>query len=176
MEGLLAAGGIDIAVVTRLAIGSIVAGLKSSKETINSSPSFRRTKKNRCQPSPVAIFLRSGSENSCPQDGQNLSNGVAMIVGSPLVGTGVLIFNGERFEGAHYRIEVHRVGNSRLSGRGILRLPREARSAASMAFDAGVASLQLDSGEVLEIVPSRIVLAGGIRSFKFTVNGPVPGF
>lgn len=176
MEGLLATGGIASADVTRRAIGSIVAGLKSSNETINSSPPLHRTKKNRCQPSPTAIFLRSGSVNSCPQDGQHLSNGVAMIVGSPLVGTGVFIFNGERFEGAQYRIEVHRVRNTQLSGRGVLRPPREAFHAATDAFGTGAASLQLATGEVLEIVPSRFALSDGSRSLEFTVNGPVPGF
>ena len=97
------------------------------------------------------------------------------MVGSPLVGTGALIFNGERFEGAQYRIEVHRIGNSKLTARGVLRPPSEAVGAAMKAFDVGAASLQLASGHIIEIVPSRLIFESGVRSFEFTVNGPVPG-
>ena len=98
------------------------------------------------------------------------------MVGSPLIGTGVLIVGGARFEGANYRIDVLRVGNSRLVARGVLKPPKGAVAACVEAFNAGSASLQLDSGHVLEIVPSSFAAQSAATAFEFTVSGSVPGF
>jgi hypothetical protein len=99
-----------------------------------------------------------------------------MMIGSPLVGAGVLIVNEQRFDGAQYRIEVHRTGKSHLVARGVLHPPQAAIGAATEAFNVGRALLQLASGHIVEIVPSRFALSEGARSLEFTVNGPVPGF
>lgn len=88
----------------------------------------------------------------------------------------MLIFNGERFEAVPYRIEVHRVGNTKRTARGRLSLPGSAITVAIGAFDSGQAELELDSGHVVQIVPSRMAMQSGSRTLEFVVNGAVPGF
>lgn len=99
-----------------------------------------------------------------------------MAVGNPLIGKGVLIVGSGRHDGVRYRIEVHKVGASHLRAVGLAQLPKAAVGAAIEAFNGGQCSLQLATGDVIEIVSTNLTIQGSPASFSFTVSGPVPGY
>lgn len=93
-------------------------------------------------------------------------------------GVGALIVQGHRHPGVRYHIDVSTKGHWHLEAQGTLTLEPTlgATGTAIQAFNEGNAELELETRELVQIVPTHSHLSVNPPSMTFKVSGPLPGF